>query len=258
MSFRDRVVNLAHLTDLKLHDNTPECGNLLAHISFPTSADISFTCESNKSTEADYSSILSVFSRPSVSYFVNDEGPFLGVTFHIHPQGVTFSGYATTTPVNFPELDIFSEKPIIHLDFSWGESSTSIAQQVMLSVCAALPLYGIKTAYVNSQREQFDTNAWGHALGQIDSLTKLGVVGSSAHSFLPALLLHIDSEVSGRCSSHPLLCFMSLVDLTFDDVDFGGSREEEGAEWSEMFNVMKHLRQISLIYQRYHSSIAVM
>ncbi|KAG6813890.1 hypothetical protein H0H92_006297 [Tricholoma furcatifolium] len=260
----DRVVQLAHLTQLNITSTVPECANLVSHIAIPTSSRVHLGCSGTEATGGDFSGVMKIISNPMGSVHRQDgkDGPperkiirVLHVQ-HEAPISLVIQGWTNTvgtqeaSPTNTPD---------IQLHFSWHHSPDTEVNNITTAICKAIPLAHLRSLRMGHV-EGIATKSWTNLFGFLPKLQDIHIAGDSAHTLICALREELTEPLTSpvtpggflgvrrpgfrrRRSMIPSVYFPHLRSLILEDVSFD---EHTGASSTVRFqNLQKCLLERS-------------
>ncbi|KAK0488989.1 hypothetical protein IW261DRAFT_1414413 [Armillaria novae-zelandiae] len=171
------VISLPRLSRIHLFSSVLEATNLLNHIDFPSTATMELILDSTKGTGTDFSSLVPTISKSRA--FTTDNA-FTGAPFK--EMSLT-SPYHTN--VRFCVYTVINSRPssqcappALELHLSWRPGSPGTKEQVVRTICQALPLTQLRVLRVSDSECDFKHTTWVDLFGSLPKLQKIEFTGS--------------------------------------------------------------------------------
>ncbi|KAK0188990.1 hypothetical protein F5146DRAFT_690294 [Armillaria mellea] len=172
------IISLPRLSHIHLVSSVLESANLLNHIDFPSTATMRLILDGTKGTGTDFSSLIPTISKSRT--FTSDNAftgaPFKAMSLTIpYHTNIRFSAYTVTN--TFPgSMQIAA--PALELQLSWRADSSGTKEQVVRTICQALPLAQLRVLRVFDPECDFKHTTWVDLFGSLPKLQKIELTGS--------------------------------------------------------------------------------
>lgn len=230
----ERVIDLPHLSYIRIDSSVLECANVLNHLSFPTTTSIHLTCLATETTDNDFSSIFPTFSnmRGSSTSKQGSGKPLRSLYVQNTSGGIRVQAWTSAGGRRDPSRTL-SSQPRIDLGLTWRKQGQNKAEQVMTAVCKALPLAHLTSLHM-CHLDGIGKDVWLNTFGALPKLRNVRVQGNSVHGLIEALVAEVgekqqaDLAAVGRQPSlrrkkivaPPSVFFPGLHYLVLDETDF--------------------------------------
>lgn len=173
------IISLPRLSRVHLVSNVLEAANLLDHIDFPSTATMQLTLDGTKGTGSDFSSLIPTISKSRS--FTSDNAKSKGVAFKAmnltipYHNSIRFSVYTVT---NNRTSSLQVAAPALEMHVSWRSDSPGAKEQVVRTICQALPLAQLRVLRVFDPDCEFKHTTWVDLFGSLPKLHKIEFTGS--------------------------------------------------------------------------------
>ncbi|KAK0217879.1 hypothetical protein IW262DRAFT_1463198 [Armillaria fumosa] len=174
------IISLPRLSRIHLVSSVLEAANLLDHIDFPSTATMQLILDGTKGTGSDFSSLVPTISKSRT--FTSDNAKFTGAPFKAmyltipYHTSIRFSVYTVTNTTRTCSPQIAT--PALELHVSWRSDSPGAKEQVVRTICQALPLAQLRVLRVFDPECEFKHTTWVDLFGSLPKLRKIEFTGS--------------------------------------------------------------------------------
>lgn len=186
----DRIVNLPHLSRIRLSSQILECANLLNHLCYSSSTSLRLNCKATDATYHEISSLIPALSNVRKNIREGNEKPIRCLTI----EGITTSCLRLQTwPYNNGPRNAPSRPSSrVELELSWRHYGRGTMERVVSELCHALPLTHLDTLHVYDI--DLPLTKWLRAFGGLSRLKNIHVRGPAACGLIEALHLVEECE----------------------------------------------------------------
>ncbi|KAF8810888.1 hypothetical protein BYT27DRAFT_7134588 [Phlegmacium glaucopus] len=214
------VADLPCLRVLRISSCVGAMAAVLAHITFPSKAQLTFICKETQSTQFDFSTFLSVLAAKFLSSLV--QNLHLCATTTTNQNGLLINAWSTTTVHDYSRYS--HNPPRLELTLTWpntlpSDNSPRNYAKALIATFDAMDLRALTQLGLVTW-DYIDVKTWLTTFARLSLLERVRVTGIAARSFIKALV-HKSKGANTSIAAYHTVSFPGLRYICMDDIDFG-------------------------------------